>query len=204
VVIYAETNYILELILKREEYSACEELLMLAEQKKVWLLLPSFSFAESYEALTRIHKARKAIHERLAIEVHELKRQATYKDEKPKSVMDEMCNILINSTLEESIALKDVISRVISISGVIDLTAETLQSAIDYENEYALSPQDAIVYASIIFHLNSVKPSSSCFLNRNSKDFNTPDIQKFLNSRSCKLFFSFKDGLGYIKNFFKD
>ena len=42
--------------------------------------------------------------------------------------------------------------------------------------EHGLSPQDALVYAAVLSHLQRVRPAQSCFLNRNYKDFGDPHI----------------------------
>ncbi|MGE0084640.1 MAG: hypothetical protein AB7S75_09480 [Desulfococcaceae bacterium] len=58
--------------------------------------------------------------------------------------------------------------------------------------------QDAIVYASVKTHLEKVKPDKSCFLNRNVRDFVTPDIRNDLLKHNCKMISNFKDGLNFI------
>jgi len=64
--------------------------------------------------------------------------------------------------------------------------------------DYGMSGQDAIVLASVIAHLHSHNPRNSCFLNRNSKDFDDPDVRQMLETRGCKFFAKFEDGLRYI------
>ena len=60
--------------------------------------------------------------------------------------------------------------------------------------------QDAIVYASVIEHLNKSGEQRRCFINRNSKDFDNPDIEEALDRYSCRILFNFDAGFGYIKN----
>jgi hypothetical protein len=38
----------------------------------------------------------------------------------------------------------------------------------------------------------------SCFLNRNAKDFDDPDIRERLKARGCEFFASFEAGLRYV------
>jgi hypothetical protein len=40
---------------------------------------------------------------------------------------------------------------------------------------------------------------ASCFLNRNSKDFDDPDIIEMLESKNCKLLFNFDKGRDYVR-----
>jgi hypothetical protein len=60
------------------------------------------------------------------------------------------------------------------------LGGAVLHSVSDMQSEFGMSGQDAIVLPSVIAHLNQHKPIESCFLNRNSKDFDDPDIREML------------------------
>ena len=44
------------------------------------------------------------------------------------------------------------------------------------EELYNLNSQDAIVLASVISHLQTTKPNKACFPNKNTKDFDSPDV----------------------------
>ncbi len=61
-----------------------------------------------------------------------------------------------------------------------------------------MSGQDAVVLASVLAHLDQHAPDESCFLNRNSKDFDDPDIRERLDVRGCKFLTKFEDGLQYV------
>ena len=49
-IVYVESNFILELAYLQEEHEICEKILLLAEQERVSLLLPSFCVGEPYGA----------------------------------------------------------------------------------------------------------------------------------------------------------
>ena len=61
-----------------------------------------------------------------------------------------------------------------------------------------MTGQDAIVLASVLAHLDLHNPAESCFLNRNSKDFDNPDVREGLDARGCKYFSEFEKGLRYV------
>jgi hypothetical protein len=61
-----------------------------------------------------------------------------------------------------------------------------------------MSGQDAIVLASVLAHMDLRRPPESCFLNRNTKDFDDPDIRERLEARGCRFFGKFEDGLRYV------
>lgn len=61
-----------------------------------------------------------------------------------------------------------------------------------------MSGQDAIVLASVFAHLDLHHPPESCFLNRNAKDFDDPDVRERLEGRGCRFFGRFEDELRYV------
>ena len=73
-------------------------------------------------------------------------------------------------------------------------------SAITYQTSLDLSPPDSIVYASVLHHLSTTTPAKSCFLNRNSKDFDDPDIVDELDGYNCKMLPRFDSGHKYIQS----
>lgn len=79
------------------------------------------------------------------------------------------------------------------------MTTEILTLAATCEHLYDLAPQDAIVYASVLQHLQSGEPSKACFLNRNSKDFDNPDIINALRQFNCRMIPRFDHGLSYLQ-----
>jgi hypothetical protein len=74
-----------------------------------------------------------------------------------------------------------------------------LKIAASYETKLALKPHDAIIYASVISYLEKYSSVTSCFLNRNSKDFDDPNIVAELRNLKCTMIPRFDDGLKFIK-----
>lgn len=62
-----------------------------------------------------------------------------------------------------------------------------------------LQPQDSIVYTSVITHLRQNQPQIACFLNRNSKDFDSPNIVDELIDFNCRMIARFDQGLAFIQ-----
>jgi predicted nucleic acid-binding protein len=106
----------------------------------------------------------------------------------------------VRSLEEEKERLRNTVNRLIDVSQIIPLDAQTFAEASKYQLDHDLSPQDSIVYASILNHLRTSSSTKKCFLNRNSKDFDDPDIEDVLNRYDCKMVFSFDHGLRYISS----
>ena len=64
-IVYVESNFVLELAFLREEHENCLELLSLSESGDICLMLPAFSIGEPYEAWVRRSKQRLGLHEQL-------------------------------------------------------------------------------------------------------------------------------------------
>lgn len=69
-----------------------------------------------------------------------------------------------------------MIGRVIDTAAIIPIERDTIKAALRLQGERRLSPQDAIVYASVLAHMASAPSEAKCFLTKNSKDFANPDI----------------------------
>ena len=64
-IVYVESNFVLELAFLQEEHESCLELLSLSEPGDICLVLPAFSIGEPYEAWVRRSKQRRGLYEQL-------------------------------------------------------------------------------------------------------------------------------------------
>lgn len=196
--VYVESNFVLELALLQEQYKSCQELLDLAESKKIRLIVPAFSLAEPYETLIRNNRKRQKLSEDLKKELSQLSRSLPYQEQ--IRTFEDTTAFLVSSQQEQKQKLDAVIKKILKVCQIIPLTAEILTEAIKYQSEYNLEPQDSIVYASVLEHMSKSDERQRCFLNRNSKDFDDPDIKESLNSYNCLMLFRFDNGIGYVKS----
>lgn len=198
-IVYVETNFVLELAYMQEEHERCDEVLALAEQQKIELLIPAFSVSEPYESWVRRAKRRAELHSTLDRELTELARSKPYQQSSVE--LQELTKMLAQSGQEEKQRLDVIVRKLLQILTVIPSTSAVLQSALLLQNTRNLSPQDSIVYASVLSHLSAVSMDApKCFITKNSKDFTNPDIESDLTDHNCKLLTKFKNGLGYIKS----
>lgn len=196
--IYVESNFVLELAQLQEQYEACENILSICEAGRAELVLPAFCIAEPYETLVRRAKHRSNLSRDLATELGQLLRSEPYREE--VNALQNLTNILVRSGQEEKQRLNQTLDRVLSITEVIPLERNILISAIAHQAGLDLSPPDSVVYASVLHHLSTTVPAESCFLNKNSKDFDDPDIVDALGNRNCKMLPRFDSGYDYIQS----
>lgn len=196
--IYVESNFVLELAFQQEQFASCEQILQLCEVGSVQLIIPAYSLAEPHEKLSRQAKNRKQLQQALDAEIRQLSRTEFY--ENRISSIQDIASLLIQSNEEEQQRFRQYRHRILNCAQVIALTNDILAEAATYEDPYDLSPQDALVYTSVIFHLRQHRPVTACFLNRNSKDFDSPDIVDALNKFNCRMIPRFDHGYAFIQS----
>ena len=197
-IIYVESNFVLELALLQEQHISCENILDICEVGNAKLVVPAFSIAEPYEVLIRQHKRRSHLTNELKTEFTQISRSQPYQTQ--ITSLQEITTLLLNSLEEEQQRLYQTRDKIINLAEIIPLTAEVLMAASNFENTLNLSPQDAVVYASVMQHLKTSNSGNKCFLNRNSKDFDQPDIVDELEKYGCKMLSRFDDGYNYIQH----
>jgi hypothetical protein len=115
-----------------------------------------------------------------------------------------MIALFLNNTDEEERRLLETHDRIFSVAEIIPMEKEILISATIAPAKLK-SQQDSIVYASVLKHLYLNNAEKSCFLNKNTKDFNDPAIKEELRNNKCKLFLGgeccFNDGYRYINSY---
>jgi len=190
-IVYAETNFVLELTFIRDEVDHAETILRMAESGSVQLVLPAYSLAEPSEALTRRTSDRHALLERLRVEIREVTRSRPYVALGTASAT--FTSLLAQSAVDERAHLQAVESRLLSTSAIVPLTGVVLGSALDIERALNLSPQDAVVFASVEQH-------AALFVTKNRKDFLKPPVIHRLGTVGCKLLTSFRDAVAYLES----
>ncbi|MBV9678917.1 MAG: hypothetical protein JO185_21450 [Acidobacteriaceae bacterium] len=193
-VVYVESNFVLEHALHQEQCDSCEEIVKLAESKQISLALPALALAEPYQKLgVRQNSRRKLINH-----LSELKNLEQYKeiegDFKP------FLTALEDRVTEEQNRFKDTIGRLLETAAIIALDRPILESAIELTAKSRLKGQDAIMFASVLSHLRQIRPASACFPNRNSKDFDDPFVEEELKNLNCKYISNFNSGLDFINS----
>jgi len=194
--VYAESNFVIEIALLQEQQESCQKIVQMGRGSDVRLVVPAFSIVEPYTTLARRHKERKRMVAVLSDEIKQLSRTSVYSETLKHG--GEVTNILIKSGEEEEKRLEDTRAELMNIAEIIPLTTDVLRQATELKKTYGMSLPDAIVLASVLQHLAEKKPAKACFLNRNSRDFDDPDIVKKLQDLKCTTLFQFDSGLAFV------
>ncbi len=197
--IYVESNFVLELALQQEQSDSCMRILQMAQQSLIELCVPAYSLVEPNEKLGRQRNSRQELVGRLLVEQRQLQRNQDYL-KRLQSLQD--LSILITQSNEDELArFRTYREQILDIATVIPMNSDLLIKATAQERRLDLSPQDAIVYQSVLFQLVADNSNvESCFLNRNAKDFDNPTIVDELAANLCRMIPRFDDGYAFIQS----
>jgi predicted nucleic acid-binding protein len=195
--VYVESNFPLELARQQEEVAQAEELLLLAESGRIELIYPAIALTEPFSTLLRYSNERSKALETLNHQLNDLGRSQPHKPLVASSAA--LVAALTTSIKDETDLLEHAVDRMLRCGRSITLTSSVFSSARAAEVQYGLTPQDAIVFASIIEDLGSpgAASSPSCFLSKNSKDFWATRGE--FASRQCRYMSKFSDGLKFAR-----
>jgi predicted nucleic acid-binding protein len=198
VIVYVESNFLLELAFLQEGHESCQAILDLAKAGQIRLVLPSFCLGEPYEAFHRRDKRRREVSEKLSSEIREMSRSQPYKSFNDET--KDFVGSIVKSIEDERNRLNDLFEHELDNFELIQMDADLIKLSVGYQRSIG-SPQDAIVFASVTEHLKRLQiDEPKCFITKNSKDFKDPDIEDQLVNFNCKLLFTFEAGLGYMKS----
>jgi predicted nucleic acid-binding protein len=193
--LYVESNFILELAFAQQQRGRCANLLELSEQRTLDLAIPAFCLAEPLETLGRRHKERRQLQLRLQQTLRQLRRSDEYVEAVRQ--VDEATQLFVRSRIDERRRLEEVIRRVTATAVLIPLIADTMTAAFQLSTQYDLTPQDALVLASVLAHRGMVD-EDGVFVTTNAKDFDDPELRELLNDAGCLLETGFGAAIGHF------
>jgi hypothetical protein len=200
-ILAAETNFILELVLGQHESDACEKLVELSRESIV-LMLPAFSLVEAAMFIERRRGERRDFIQR---ELQPQIREATGSGTLARfaSTLDQMNKELRQAEADENARMLTFRSVQSESLQLIPITTSVLTRTDDYQlNGHIEQFPDALVFASVISAMEEVPETFSStpkyFLSRD-KRFSQPWYLAELRRVGCSLLSSFNDALAVAR-----
>lgn len=190
-IVYVETNFLLELAYLQERCASCEEILDLARESAIVLLLPAFCAAEARATLHRRASERREFQESFQKHIREISRSEMFRG------LDQQAKDIVAAFVSGNEETRERLESAIRAIDELPLTQEVVVSA--RRHEPRISPQDALVLASITAHA-SVQTGPKCFISQDAGAFRNPAVLDVLTSVGCKFLSNFTDAVGYISN----
>ena len=187
-IVYVETNFVLQIALSQEEVASAADILLLAERGQIELAIPVFSLCEPFSTLSFREVERARLSDQLAAYATQLRRSlaSSLSHRDAVSRVEVLPSVLIEVMREESSHLESIIERLLHTSQVLPLSSHVFEQARRYVLRYSLKIQDAIVYAAIISDLaNRPVDDNKCFLSNDVRAFSYHTIRQELRRFNC-------------------
>jgi hypothetical protein len=195
--VYAESNFVLELVFEQEQHSACEQMVALAETSQIQLVLPAMCVLEPFTTLHRRQRECAELKQKLDQTLREIGQTHTFSEQ--AALSSTISALLVRSAEEAATRFEAVCARIVRSARLLPLDAANVERATRHGRDLGLKLPDALVLVSVLRDLETCR-RPSCFLNRNSKDFDDPAITDTLENLGCKYLGGFDSGLEYVQS----
>ena len=183
-IVYVESNFVLEVVLENEAHADCERIVELAEGRAIELRLPAYAVLEPDQTLQRRREKLKALEGDLGRAVRELKRSPQWRDR-----VDATTGLLAEAMGTAGDRWDEVRARLCAVATLLPLDGSTLISAERAKREFSLRLPDAVIYASVL-ESSTRDPRASIFVTRDEA-FVDPRIVEALRAVRCDVLRSF-------------
>jgi hypothetical protein len=199
-IVYVESNFVLEIALEQEQISAAYAILTLAENGKIKLAIPSFALSEPFECIMRERRERNGLRLSLVKALSNLERSEPHKqiirDLKP------IVDILKVAHVRQLDLLHTTFNKLLIVGECIECNAACFIEALQYQKSLDLSPQDSMIYSTMVADLKR-RPQSEikCFLSRDKRAFDSKHaIRTEQDANNCRYIGNFHQGLDFIQH----
>jgi predicted nucleic acid-binding protein len=197
-IVYVESNFILEMVFVQAEHAACEDLLGLAESSAIQLIVPAQALVEPQSTVRRRRinrsNAKRAFGATLKdMSEHQGRRMLV---ERTRRDLDEL---LVLFDDEEEDRLRSLSARLLEHAHVLPMGIDTFKQAERLQSECGLEFIDALMLAAVLMDLEHTA-GPSVFLNRNIRDFDSHTVLNQLRRCDCRLIGNFIKGLAFVRS----
>lgn len=122
-------------------------------------------------------------------EVNELARSDYYRDlaRKAKIVVEP----ITESSRVYRASLHDAVASILRVATIIPLSARVMSHALTFPEDWKLSPQDAVIVASVELFMRERSDDLKLFANRNIRDFVRARVITHFRQCDCQILGSF-------------
>lgn len=182
--VYAETNFVLEMVFEQGEVADAEALVALAGLRLVDLVVPAAALFETSETVHRRVADRRELARRVEQELVQVGRSLSLEQE-----ASDVRGTLVRAATLVTERHRAVREQLMGAVRWVPLDENVLKAALQVEAERGLEPPDAVMLASVLADAGE-QGVESLFVSKNPEDFDTPDIRAALRALGCEMVFS--------------
>ena len=197
-IVYVESNFVLEVAYEQEQCSSAERLLELAKLGKIQLVIPAFSLIEPLWTIRKKEHDSKSTLDLLGQLSHDLDRSRAR-----KHLSDALLSVVESLKTIDQVALgryQSLVQQLMEFGSRIDLTERLIMRSFELERRTGVKRFDATVLASILHDLEIRKgPEPKRFVSRDKEAFNRPAVRAELRALNCRFISDFAYAVRNIK-----
>lgn len=201
--VYVESNFVLELVFEQQYAPAAEAILVMSEAGSIQLGIPAIALVEPYSTAGYRNLDRRAMIETWKRELNPSRLTELGLTDTSKRLRLEYAQALQELTdlaARQESRLASTIDRLVGVATILQSDAQMFTRARAYQAQYALDPLDSMIYATILGHLESIQtPQPSCFVSRDSQAFARKAISDELATHGSRYISTFTNALAFIQ-----
>ena len=197
-IVYVESNFVLELALNQEQSKFARKILKQAKQRKVDLAIPAYGLAEPAWTLRNREQRRENLLREMSTDVRELGRSKARSD--LTAALMSHIKILRTAGEEDHRKYDEVVRTLLGCARVLDLTVETLREALRVRKKLLVTRHDSYILGSILTDLRKSRRSAGevrLFISRDTK-LGKQEISDEFRKFDCRIIPDFKSSYDFI------
>lgn len=199
-IVYIESNFVLEIALAQSQAAAARTILELAKNHRFAIAFPTFALFEPYSTITARWIKRSNLAGQIITELGQIGRSEV---QEQQNLVTSLLPLLNKFTQLEDVDLNSygkTVGSLLSIGRSLELNQVSFAEALTYRDTLALSYPDALIYSTIISDLAKQDAhEAKCFLSRDQRAFFDPRVRDELTRYNCRYIHSFEHGLNFIE-----
>jgi len=199
-ILYVETNFLLEFALEQESVGDAERLLVSAERHSITLAFPACSINEAIFEVEHRATVRRRLVRAVSDEVRILSRSAA--SASPVSDLSAAIQTLSEVNEAEQSRLDATLLRLLSAATCISLDADIALRARETRIRFGVEDPDALILSSILSDLERrPRDERKWFASRDRGDFSSPAIRDELRRHNCGFVHAFADAVRLVERY---
>lgn len=197
--VFIESNFLLELAFRQTEYVFCERIRRGAGPNTYTLHLPQYALGEVFQKIRLMRNEREKYLQYVLEQITQHRREDSSDGSAMDGLTQQLTTLLQERTQVQTQRLYEVANELASTTISQPLTPGVIQEAKALALLHGLSPQDALIYASVRIELRNLPlQTPKIFVSRNKNDFGKSAIVAELQALGCKYLASFQAAAGHL------